>query len=198
MGEYMLQDSLHNPFAFSASSDPDTMYLHEARRQPDWPQFQMAMREEVLAHESCRHWKLVKRTAIPEGVKVLPSVWSMKRKRRIATREIYKWKARLNAHGGKQVQGINFWETYSPVVNWTSIRLHLILALLSGHRTRQINFILAYPQADAECDMYMEIPQGFHHEGQRRTHVLKLLKNIYGTRQAGRVWNKHMHAGLME
>ena len=46
--------------------------------------------------------------------------------------------------------------------------------------------------------MYMEIPQGFHHHGQRKTHVLQLLKNIYGTRQAGRIWNKHIHAGLIE
>ena len=133
MGEYVIQENLEDPFAFSASSDPDTMYLHEARRQPDWPQFQLAMKEEVQAHESRKHWKLIKRAALPVGVSVLPSVWSMKRKRRIATREIYKWKARLNVHGGKQVHGVNFWETYAPVVNWTSIRLHLILALLNGH-----------------------------------------------------------------
>ena len=44
----------------------------------------------------------------------------------------------------------------------------------------------------------MEIPQGFEHKGHDKTHVLKLLKNIYDTRQAGRVWNKHIHAGLIE
>ncbi|KAI2497267.1 hypothetical protein MHU86_17231 [Fragilaria crotonensis] len=199
MKEYLLQNSLDDPIAFSAaSSDPDTMYLHEAMRQPDWPQFQQAMRDEVTAHENRRHWKLVRREAIPAGIAVLPSVWSMKRKRRIATREVYKWKARLNAHGGKQVQGVNYWETYAPVVHWASIRLHLILALINKHHTRQIDFVLAYPQADAECEIYMEIPRGFTHEGQRKTHALRLLKNIYGTRQAGRVWNKHLHAGLME
>ncbi|KAI2494579.1 hypothetical protein MHU86_19949 [Fragilaria crotonensis] len=198
MKEYLLQNSLDDPIAFSASSDPDTMYLHEAMRQPDWPQFQQAMRDEVMAHENRRHWKLVRREAIPAGIAVLPSVWSMKRKRRIATREVYKWKARLNAHGGRQVQGVNYWETYAPVVHWLSIRLHLILALINKHHTRQIDFVLAYPQADAECEIYMEIPQGFTHEGQRKTHALRLLKNIYGTRQAGRVWNKHLHAGLME
>ena len=121
LGEYVIQDSLTDPFAFSASTDPDTMYLHEARRQKDWPQFQIAMQTEVRAHENRKHWKLRRRSAIPIGVSVLPSVWSMKRKRRIATREIYKSKARLTAHGGKQVHGVNFWETYAPVVDWTSI-----------------------------------------------------------------------------
>ena len=46
--------------------------------------------------------------------------------------------------------------------------------------------------------MYMEIPRGFEHEGSRKTHALKLIKNIYGTRQAGRVWNQHIHQGLIE
>ncbi len=99
---------------------------------------------------------------------------------------------------GKQIHGVNSWDTYAPVVSWTSIRLHLILALVNGHHMRQINFVLAYPHADIECDMNMEIPQGFHHQGQKRTRVLQLLKNIYGTCQAGRVWNKHIHAGLIE
>lgn len=102
LGEFVLQDNLQDPIAFAASADPDTMYLYEARRQPDWPQFQLAMQEEVRAHEDQRHWKLIRRAAVPHGVCVLPSVWSMKRKRRIATREIYKWKARLTVHGGNK------------------------------------------------------------------------------------------------
>jgi len=122
----------------------------------------------------------------------------MKRKRRIATREIYKWRARLNVHGGKQTYGINFWETYAPVVQWSSIRLFLIIALLNGWHTRQIDFVLAYPQADIETELFMEIPQGFHFGGSRQTHCLRLKKNIYGTRSAGRTWNKHLHNGLVE
>ena len=152
-GEYVLQASLDDPIAFSATSDPDTTYLHEARRQPDWSQFQMAMREEVHAHKSRKHWKPICRSLVPTGVSVLPSVWSMKRKRRIATREIYKWKARLTVHGGKQTHCVNYWETYAPGVNRTSIRLHLILGLLNKHHTRQIDFVLAHPQAYVECDM---------------------------------------------
>jgi hypothetical protein len=101
VGEYVIQQALDNPFAFSASVDPDTMNLHEARRQPDWPQFQLAMRDDVKVHENRNHWKLIRRSAIPHRVSVLPSVWPMKRKRRIATREIYKWKARLTVHGEK-------------------------------------------------------------------------------------------------
>ena len=86
----------------------------------------------------------------------------MKRKRQIATREIYKWKARLNVHGGKQEKGIHFWETYSPVVKWfLSIRFFLLLSLLFSWHTRQVDFVLAYPQAPVETPLYMAIPKGF-------------------------------------
>jgi hypothetical protein len=201
--ESYLQESeemhfMDDPISFAATSDPDTMYLHQAQREPDWNNFKLAMLDEVKAHEDNAHWQIVMRKDIPAGIDVLPSVWSMKRKRRIDTRAVYKWKARLTVHGGKQTQGVNFWETYAPVVNWTSIRLHLILSILNNFCTRQIDFVLAYPQADIECEMFMEIPRGFECDGKRDTHALKLLKNIYGTRQAGRVWNQHIHKGLME
>jgi len=196
--EFDIQDAMGDPFAFTASADQDTMYLHEAKRQPDWLNFKAAMKDEVSSHEEGGHWELVPRTSVPEGVDVLPSVWSMKRKRRISTREVYKWKARLNVHGGKQTHGVNFWETYSPVVQWSSIRLFLIISLLKGWHTRQIDFVLAYPQADIETELFMEIPQGFHFGGTRRTHCLRLKKNIYGAKSAGRTWNKHLHRGLIE
>lgn len=69
----------------------------------------------------------------------------MTRKRRILTREVYKWKARLNLDGGKQELGINYWETYAAT-----------------------------------------------------SHVLFLIKNLYGQRQAGRTWQQHLNKGLAE
>lgn len=196
--EMDLQEAMRDPIAFAASSDPDTMYHHQAMNQEDAPLFREAALQEVRDHEKNGHFVLVPRDSVPDGMKVLQSVWSYKRKRRIATREIYKRKARLNVHGGMQEKFVNFWETYSPVVTWFAIRLFVTLAYLRNWHTRQIDFVLAYPQADVECEMYIEIPQGFEYNGNRKSHVLKLLKNVYGQRQAGRVWNKHIHSGLIE
>ena len=97
------------------------MYWHEAMQQPDKAEFLKAAKEEVKSHVDNEHFTLFKRADLPKGTNILASVWSMKRKRRILTREVYKWKARLNAHGGQQEHGVNFWETYSPIVNWFSI-----------------------------------------------------------------------------
>jgi hypothetical protein len=178
-------------FALAASKDPDTMYYHEAMREPDREQFKGAMKQEVDAHTRNEVWELIKKSAVPKGHKIMPSVWSMKRKRKIATREIYKWKARLNIDGSKQEEGVNFWETFAPVASWSTIRLVLILALIYGWDSRQIDFVLAYTQAAVECELYMSIPKGFEVEGDEE-YVLKLKKNLFGQRQAGRVWNKHL------
>jgi hypothetical protein len=194
--EYDVQDRASDPIAFSATSDPDTMYWHQAMKGPDKAEFLKAAQEEVKSHVDNKHFVLRKRSDLPKGTKVLDSVWSMKRKRRILTRKVYKWKARLNAHGGQQEHGVNFWETYSPVVNWFSIRLYLVISLLNNWHTRQIDFVLAFPQAKVECDIYMEIPPGFNLKGRKKEFCLKLEKNIYGTKQAGRVWNQHLDKGL--
>jgi hypothetical protein len=125
-------------------------------------------------------------------------VWSMKRKHRIDTREVYKWKACLNIHGGKQEYGIHYWETYAPVVQWTSIRMCPILSILQNWHTGQLDFVLAYPQADVETEQYMEMPKGFDVGGHSRaSHVLKLLKNIYGGKAASRIWVEHLKKGLL-
>ena len=200
--DYDIQDEMQDPIAFhpqamAASNNPDILYLREAQRAHDWKQFEQAMEKEVRSHEDMDHWELIKRDQLPPGASVLPAVWAFRRKRRIATQEIYKWKARLNLHGGKQIKDVNYWETYSPVVGWTTIRFFLILMLLNGWVSKQVDFVLAFPQADIECEMFMEVPEGFHVDGSRKDHCLRLKKNLYGQKQAGRVWNQYLHDGLI-
>jgi uncharacterized protein with PQ loop repeat len=85
----------------------------------------------------------------------------MKRKRKLLTNKIYKHKARLNIHGGQQELGKNYWETYAPVISWEVIRILLVLVIMFDWYTTQIDFVLAYPQVDMECDLYMKIPKDF-------------------------------------
>jgi hypothetical protein len=74
-----------------------------------------------------------------------------------------------------------------------------VLSLLFQWKTRQIDYVLVFPQADVECDLFMQLPRGLTFPGvHRSTHYLKLKKNIYGSRQVGRVWNQHLANGLVE
>jgi hypothetical protein len=185
--------------AMKSIHDPDTMYLWEAKKEKDYPQFLEAMQKEIDDHTKREHWKLCKCSQVPSGAAVLPSVWSMKRKRRISTREVYKWKAQLTVDGSKQQYSKHYDETYSPVVQWSSTRFFLIQVLLNNWYTRQINFVLAYTQAPVERELYMEIPKGVTLEGaNRKDYVLQLLKNLYGQKQAGRVRYEHLVQGLLK
>jgi hypothetical protein len=192
---------LNDPIAFlaaTAKGDPDTMYYHQAVKQEDSLQFKQAMQLEIDAHTTNNYWDVIPQEEVPKDHKVLNLVWVMKRKQRIMSREVYKWKARLNVHGGQQEYGINFWDTFAPVVTWMSIRLVLILSILWVWHSRQVHFVLAFPQALMKCPIYMEIPMGVKLDGSSpKTHVLSLKCNLYGQKQAGRVWNKYLHDELI-
>jgi len=83
---------------------------------------------------------------------------------------------------------------------WTTIKLILTLSIIKGWQSRQVDFVLAYPQAKVDGEIYLRLPKGFEITGRKLKgdHVLKLLKNIYRLKQAGRVWNKHLHNGLIK
>lgn len=210
-------DAYDTIYALAASTDPDVLYLHQALRAPDRKEFIAAMKKEVDAHVKNNNWKVVNRSSVPKGRKVVPSVWAMRRKRDISSQEVYKWKARINFHGGKQEKGIDYWDTYAPVATWPTIRLIMILAVTNKWMTRQLDFVLAFPQAPVETDLYMEIPPGFKmtphdyteqdridadrgiilpSDPDERKYVLQLLNNLYGQKQAGRVWNQFLTNGL--
>ncbi len=69
----------------------------------------------------------------------------------------------------------------------------IVFALVFGWCLHQVDFVLAYTQAPIEMDMYMELPDGIEPKGgSKATYVLKLLSNLYGQKQAGRVWNQYL------
>ena len=178
-------------------SDPDTMYWHEAMQQPDREEFRKAALKEVEDHTKNQLWELIHKRKVPQGALIAPAVWSMKRKRRVTTGEVYRWKARLAYDGSKQTHGKNYWQTYAPVAQWPIVRFILTHALINRWKFCQVDYELAYTQADPETEMFMKIPKGFEVEGTPpNEYVLRIKKNYYGQKQAGRVWNKHLDAQL--
>jgi hypothetical protein len=123
----------------------------------------------------------------------------MQRKQDLTTGKVTKHKARLNLHGGNQEFGMNYYDTYAPVVTWFMIQLLIVFGILFDWPLCQVDFVMAYPQAPIEMDMYMELATGIHTKhGNSRDHILKLLANIYGQKQAGCVWNSYLVTKLQE
>ena len=112
--------------------------------------------------------------------------WAMKRKRN-PVGEILKWKARLCAGGHRSKEFVDYWDTYSPVVSWQTIRLIFVIALVNEWHIQSIDFVLAYPQAKIKTDIYMKpptVPSQFPIPDlpdpyDRFTKVYKLIKNVY-------------------
>ena len=113
------------------------------------------------------------------------------------TREVYKWKARLNLDGSKMLPGKHYDLTHTPVASWESIRLVLALTLKNRWKTRCLDYVLAYPQAPVERECYMKIPRGITIDSDEE-YLLKVKQNIYGQKQAGRVWNQYLLKKLKE
>lgn len=188
-----------HPLAYKASTDPDIMYLHQAMKEPDKHEFVKAMQKEVEDQMSNGNYTIVHKDDVPEDKVILPAVWQMRRKRDIKSRKVKKYKARLNIDGSRMKPGLHYDQTYAPVASWNSIRLLLILSATMGWYTQQIDYVLAFPQAPVEKEIYMKIPKGFEVTGSNANdYVLRLNKNVYGQKQAGRVWNKYLERKLIE
>jgi predicted nucleotidyltransferase len=90
-------------------------------------------------------------------------------------------------------KGIHYWDTYAPVASWNSIRLLLAMTAMHKWHTTQLYCVLAFPQAPVERVLYMSIPKGFKVDGGKTQDlVLQLHKDVYGQKQAGRVWNQYL------
>ena len=152
--QYAIQKALEDPIAFAASSNPDILYWDQAMKAHDRDKFIEAVSIELDGHKKMGNYEPIPLRDLPKGTKIIDMVWSMRRKRRIDMQEVYKRKARLNVHGGQQEHGVHYWDTYAPVVTWQTVCLFLILSLLLGWQSRQLDFVLAYPQAPAEMPLY--------------------------------------------
>ena len=108
---------------------------------------------------------------------------SFKRKRN-PIGKIIKYKARLNVHGGQIKQGVHYWDTFAPVVQWFTVRILLILSIIEQLNTRSIDFVLAFPQAEINVNVFMRLPFGFESPSDDQLYVLQLRKSL---RSQGRV-----------
>jgi hypothetical protein len=184
---------MQNPIAFHAEMMGDILYLQQVLRQHDANEFVQAAVNEVNGHVDCKNRSLKKRSEVPDDNQIMPSVCSMRRKRDLTTNKIISHKARLNLHGRKQIYGMNYFETYAPVVTWFAIGLMIIFGIIFCWALCQVDFVMAYPQAPMEINIYMELTQGIQTaQGNSKDHVLKSEKNIYGQKQAGHVWNSFL------
>jgi hypothetical protein len=194
-----LQECKHHPIVFLTEMMGDIIYLHQALHKLDTRELVEAAIKEINYHINNNHWKLIPRTEVPEDTEVMPSLWALQRKQDLMMGRVTKHKARVNLHGEKQEFGRKYYDTYTPVVTWFAIRLLIVFGIQFHWAFCQVDFFMVYPQAPIKMDINMELPGGIHTKhGNSKDHVLKLLTNTYGQKQAGHVWTNHLVTKLQE
>ncbi|HEY5813547.1 MAG TPA: reverse transcriptase domain-containing protein [Terrimicrobiaceae bacterium] len=163
----------------------------EAVTGPQKKQWEAAIDEELRSLASNHVWELVD---TPRGANVVSNKWVFKVKR-LPDGRIDRYKARLVARGFSQRYGIDYYETFAPVVRMESLRILLAIAAKEDLEVHQMDVITAYLAGELEEEIYMEPPAGLPGSGQK---VCKLRKGLYGLKQSGRVWNQQIGKRLKQ
>ncbi|OMO63086.1 Integrase, catalytic core [Corchorus capsularis] len=130
------------------------------------------------------------------GQNVVGNKWVYRIKRK-PDGSIDRFKARLVAKGFHQRPGLDFTETFSPVIKPTTIRTVLCIALSSGWSLKQLDVNNAFLQGTLTDEEYMAQPPGFE-DKDHPSHVCKLHKAIYGLKQAPRAWYQELSTFLLQ
>ncbi|KAK1610362.1 hypothetical protein QYE76_034035 [Lolium multiflorum] len=175
-----------------AAADPlsEPRHFRAALGVPHW---RTAMEQEFEALLRNNTWRLVPPSS---GVNVIDSKWIFKIKRH-ANGKVERYKARLVAKGFKQRYGLDYEDTFSPVVKATTIRLLLSLAVSRGWFLRQLDVQNAFLHGVLEEEVFMRQPPGFE-DPERPHHLCRLEKALYGLKQAPRAWHARLGAVLRQ
>ena len=108
-------------------------------------------------------------------------------------------KGRLVARGFQQIEGIDYTETFAPVIKFTTIRLLLALVAHLNLELHQMDVVTAFLNGDLDEDIYMEQPDGcIDNSKPKSDFVCKLLKAVYGLKQAHRQWHAKIDDFLID
>jgi Reverse transcriptase (RNA-dependent DNA polymerase)/GAG-pre-integrase domain len=167
----------------------------EARRRPDWPRWEEAIKKELRGLETSGTWCLVER---PPNANVVDSKWVLRIKKNAAG-EIDKYKARLVARGFTQIYRVDYYETYSPVARLASFRLLMAIAARNGWTLNNFDFDQAFLNSILGDDevIYMEQPPDYQTKD-RREWVWRLLRSLYGLKQGSKNWYDTLHKAMLE
>jgi hypothetical protein len=135
---------------------------------------------------------------LPAGRKPIKGKWVLKVKYR-ADGAYDKHKARLVAKGFLQRLGMDFFACFSPMATMTTVRIVFAVAVHLGLAIIHADIPQAFIQAKIDADIWIELPYGVEYRDPKTgvtTRILKLLKSLYGLRQAALAWSRHLHRFL--
>lgn len=170
---------------------PDPLTVREALKRPDSHRWQAAIDSEMSSLEKKDTWEKV---SLPQGKHAIDSRFVFKIKQN-PDGSVSRYKARLVARGFRQRPGIDFTDTFAPVIRYESIRTILSIAAKNDWDIVQLDVETAFLNGELFEEIYMKQPEGVD-DGSGR--VLRLKKGLYGLKQAPLAWNNKLKAVLLQ
>lgn len=128
---------------------------------------------------------------------VTPCKWVYKFKRD-SEGNLSRYKALLVAKGYSQRYGIDYEETFSPVVRNSSLRILIALAFELNLKMHHLDIDTAFLYGNLEEKVFMTQHEGFVTKGEEsKVCLLNTNKSLYGLKQVARAWNKRLHQVLI-
>jgi len=163
----------------------------EAVTGPNSDQWKEAIKRELEAHQRNNTW-IVERKK--DNKTLIDSKWVFKTLRNTSDEDPHcQFKARLCVRGFLQQPGLDYHETFSPVVRYDSLRVLLALVVRRGLELAQFDVQTAFLYGELEEEIWMKIPEGLELgtlSSEKDNLVCKLVKFLYGLKQSPRCWNK--------
>ncbi|KAG7529163.1 Ribonuclease H-like superfamily [Arabidopsis suecica] len=176
--------------AIEINEDHEPTSILECTQRSDWLKWKEAINVELSSLKKRDVFGPILRT--PSEIKPVGHKWVFVRKRN-ENNEIVRHKARLVAQGFSQRPGIDYEETYSPVVDATTFRFLISLAIREKLDLRLMDVVTAYLYGPLDNEIYMRLPEGIElkdkdKKGSRDQYCIRLNKSLYGLKQSGRMW----------
>lgn len=184
-------DGLVNDPLQQTDNEEDPRTLQQALNSDDAKEWTEAAQREHKTLIKNGTWVL---TELPAGRQAIKCKWTFKRKLN-EDGSVERWKARLVAKGFSQRPGVDYDETFAPVPQRKSLNILLALAAQHDWDLHQLDVVSAFLNGSLKEEIYMDQPEGFEDGTNRKC---KLVKSIYGLKQASRVWNDSINNALRE
>lgn len=160
----------------------EPLTYEEAVESDQGTEWKRAIDDELQSLNENQTWEIVDKPH--DCLNVVGSKWVFKLK--TPPGEKPKYKARVVAKGFSQSDGIDYKETFAPVVRYDSVRVILAMAAYHDMEIAQFDVKTAFLNGILDETIYMKIPDGIqHNDGQ----VCRLKRSLYGLKQSSRVWN---------
>ncbi|KAF8751842.1 Reverse transcriptase (RNA-dependent DNA polymerase) [Rhizoctonia solani] len=180
--ETFTNNNPHWVFAANLPATSDNPTTEEALLGPDADKWKAAMEQEIATLEKQGTYNT---STLPPGRKAMGCQWVLTIKQNKEGQPI-QYKAQLVVQGYSQQPGIDYGQTFAPVVRLDSIRTLTSLANQNDWDIQQLDVTLAYLHANVKEELYMrQIP--YFDNGS--SNVLRLRQSLYGLKQARRMWN---------